>query len=231
MRATVMYRAGDVRIENVPEAAILDPTDTVTRITRAHILALQPGAMEGRIHPGRVDDRTGGPDGVPDGLPGHPRARGAQGHGPAMTGRFGAAIAGGLALVAALLGAAPVAGQGDETMRIEIEVGGTVVVAALDDSAAARDFAALLPLALTLEDYHATEKISLLPRKLSTDGAPAGYDPSPGDLAYYAPWGNLAIFYRDFGYSTGLVRLGTILADLEEFSVPGSMTATLRLAE
>jgi len=37
MRATVMYRAGDVRIENVPDAAIEKPTDAVIRITRACI--------------------------------------------------------------------------------------------------------------------------------------------------------------------------------------------------
>ncbi len=37
MRATVMYRAGDVRIENVPDAAIVKPTDAVIRITRACI--------------------------------------------------------------------------------------------------------------------------------------------------------------------------------------------------
>ena len=29
MRATVMYRAGDVRIENVPDARIIEPTDAV----------------------------------------------------------------------------------------------------------------------------------------------------------------------------------------------------------
>jgi threonine dehydrogenase-like Zn-dependent dehydrogenase len=37
MRATVMYRAGDVRIENVPDATIVHPTDAVIRITRACI--------------------------------------------------------------------------------------------------------------------------------------------------------------------------------------------------
>ena len=37
MRATVMYRAGDVRIENVPDATIMHPTDAVIRITRACI--------------------------------------------------------------------------------------------------------------------------------------------------------------------------------------------------
>jgi threonine dehydrogenase-like Zn-dependent dehydrogenase len=37
MRATVMYRAGDVRIENIPDATIVTPTDAVIRITRACI--------------------------------------------------------------------------------------------------------------------------------------------------------------------------------------------------
>ncbi len=37
MRATIMYRAGDVRIEKVSDAAIVNPTDAVMRITRACI--------------------------------------------------------------------------------------------------------------------------------------------------------------------------------------------------
>jgi threonine dehydrogenase-like Zn-dependent dehydrogenase len=37
MHATVMYRAGDVQIENVPDAAIVNPTDAVVRVTRACI--------------------------------------------------------------------------------------------------------------------------------------------------------------------------------------------------
>ncbi len=37
MLATVMYRAGDVRVENIPDAAIVHPTDAVIRITRACI--------------------------------------------------------------------------------------------------------------------------------------------------------------------------------------------------
>ena len=35
MRATVMYSAGDVRIESVPDAKIIEPTDAVIRVTRA----------------------------------------------------------------------------------------------------------------------------------------------------------------------------------------------------
>jgi threonine dehydrogenase-like Zn-dependent dehydrogenase len=37
MRATVMHAAGDVRIEDVPDAAIVEPTDAVVRVTRACI--------------------------------------------------------------------------------------------------------------------------------------------------------------------------------------------------
>ena len=37
MRATVMYGAGDVRIETVPDARLVEPTDAVVRVTRAAI--------------------------------------------------------------------------------------------------------------------------------------------------------------------------------------------------
>lgn len=37
MRATVMYRAGDVRVENVPDATIRHPTDALVRVMRACI--------------------------------------------------------------------------------------------------------------------------------------------------------------------------------------------------
>jgi hypothetical protein len=30
MRATVMYGAGDVRVENVPDAGLIDPTDALS---------------------------------------------------------------------------------------------------------------------------------------------------------------------------------------------------------
>lgn len=35
------------------------------------------------------------------------------------------------------------------------------------------------------------------------------------DQRYYSPWGNLAIFYEDFDYSPGLVKLGRVDSDIE----------------
>jgi threonine dehydrogenase-like Zn-dependent dehydrogenase len=37
MRATVMYGAGDVRVETVPDAHLIEPTDALIRVTRAAI--------------------------------------------------------------------------------------------------------------------------------------------------------------------------------------------------
>jgi len=37
MRATIMYKAGDVRVENVPDATIIEPTDAVMRVSRSCI--------------------------------------------------------------------------------------------------------------------------------------------------------------------------------------------------
>src|SRR5918911_4792670 len=37
MRATVMYSAGDVRVENVPDARVIKPTDALVTVTRACI--------------------------------------------------------------------------------------------------------------------------------------------------------------------------------------------------
>ncbi len=47
-----------------------------------------------------------------------------------------------------------------------------------------------------------------MPRKLSTEGVPEGADPSPRDIGYYAPWGNLVFYYGDVGYFNGIVRIG-----------------------
>ena len=114
-----------------------------------------------------------------------------------------------------------------ENMKIRIKLEDKVLTATLIDSKTARDFVSQLPLTLTLEDYASTEKISDLPKRLSTEGAPSGSDPSVGDIAFYAPWGNLAIFYRDAKYANGLIILGKIDGDAAAFNVPGSLKLTI----
>lgn len=110
-----------------------------------------------------------------------------------------------------------------KNQKIKITAGDTVLTTTLNGSQTSRDFMSLLPLTLSLEDYAGTEKISDLPKRLSTKNAPAGSDPSVSDIAYFAPWGNLAIFHKDFGYSRGLIILGRLDEGIEVFSAPGTM--------
>jgi hypothetical protein len=117
------------------------------------------------------------------------------------------------------------------SMKTRITIGERVITATMHDNATASDFISLLPLTLTLEDYAKTEKISDLPRKLTKEGAPSGSDPSVGDIAYYSPWGNLAIFYGDSGYASGLVILGKIHSSVEALNVPGSLRVTVELVK
>ncbi|WP_238157662.1 cyclophilin-like fold protein [Aeromonas salmonicida] len=118
-----------------------------------------------------------------------------------------------------------------ESMNIKMTIAGQIITATLEESHSARDFFAMLPLTLPLEDYASTEKIAYLPRKLTTQDAPKGIDPDAGDITYYAPWGNLAIFYRDFGYSTGLIKLGRIESGLTHLTTTPSASITIEAIE
>lgn len=106
-------------------------------------------------------------------------------------------------------------------MKIRLIVGEQVATATLYDNATARDFASLLPLTLTMEDYDTIERVSSLPRKLSMQGAPEGMAPAAGELTHYAPWGNLAIFIKPRSYSRSLLPLGKVDEGLSILSRPG----------
>jgi hypothetical protein len=132
----------------------------------------------------------------------------------------------------------PPSGQGEQAdvertqdFNIRIKIGNKTVSGTLRDTATAKDLISLLPLTINLEDYASTEKISDLPRKLTKEGAPSGADPSVGDIAYYAPWGNLAIYYRDSPYANGLIILGKIDGDLDELKAAGAEKVTIELAQ
>jgi hypothetical protein len=116
-------------------------------------------------------------------------------------------------------------------LAIRITVDGDIVATGiLDDNDSARDFAALLPLDLLLKDYASTEKIADLPSRLSMTGAPEAYTPSVGDISFYSPWGNLAIFYKDGQLSSGLVRLGRLDSGIDAVRRIGALAVRVVLA-
>ncbi|WP_421760666.1 cyclophilin-like fold protein [Devosia sp.] len=93
-------------------------------------------------------------------------------------------------------------------MKITMTFNGQVLRGELYDNASARDFFSLLPLEIGVEDYADNEKIAYLPKTLSLEGSRPFSKERPGDICYYSPWGNLALFYAGYHYSKGLIRLG-----------------------
>ncbi|MGR9132481.1 cyclophilin-like fold protein [Rhizobium leguminosarum] len=131
----------------------------------------------------------------------------------------------GLTLAAAAL---PLVAQGQDEcgpaepeatgVRIRIGFNNLTLTATLADNPTARDLVSMLPLNLKIEDYG--RKIVHLPRKLTEEGSGAFGNEQPGDLCYFKPWGNLALFYADYRWD-GLIRLGRFDNDFEPLLVRG----------
>ncbi|AYZ20584.1 cyclophilin-like fold protein [Klebsiella pasteurii] len=132
-----------------------------------------------------------------------------------------------LSILIMMTGAASAAGR-ENAVKIEFVFKGVTVVGLLDESAAANAFLAQLPMTVKLEDYGSTEKIAWLPTKLRRADSGASMTPRRGDIAYYAPWGNLAIFREDFRHSPGLVKLGRVVEGLKSLDQPGAAMVTIR---
>lgn len=123
-------------------------------------------------------------------------------------------------------GAASARGDAIKT-HIRILFDGKEAVVALLDNEPAKEFLSLLPLTVTLEDYAGSEKISSLPHKLNKRGG-RNAEQEKGDFCYYAPWGNLAVFYKGMGYGASLYVLGRIESGKEALAAMNkSFTATM----
>jgi hypothetical protein len=80
-------------------------------------------------------------------------------------------------------------------MKIRLKVGDHALTARLLNNQAAQDFASMLPLTLTMNDLFRREKFGHLPRALSIDGKRT-HSYEIGQLIYWSPGPDLAIFYR-----------------------------------
>lgn len=112
------------------------------------------------------------------------------------------------------------ASQEPTDVRIRITFNDRSITATLYDNPSARDFNSMLPLDLTIEDFGRNEKIVHLPRKLTEDGSGPFGNEQPGDLCYFKPWGNLALFYADYKWD-GLIRLGRLDNSFDALLVRG----------
>jgi len=100
-----------------------------------------------------------------------------------------------------------------------------ITVFQLNDSTAAKELYAQLPLTIKVEDYSSNEKIFYPPKKLATAHTPLA-DAKAGTLAYFAPWGDVVMFYDRFGSYKGLYALGEAVSGGEYIS---QMSGTIRV--
>jgi len=117
-------------------------------------------------------------------------------------------------------------------MKINIEVADKTLTATLTDNETTRDFIAALPLHLSMDDLFGREKFCSLPKALSQKG-PRSDRYEVGDIAYWSPSHDLAIYYRQDRESIpspGIIPIGKIDAGTEAFNVLGSVQVTIELA-
>ena len=82
-----------------------------------------------------------------------------------------------------------------------------------------------------MEEEFGIEKVADLPRALDTSDAPDSYKPETGDITVFAPWGNLAIFYKPFANSRGLVRLGQFDGPIDALVQDGGIPVRIEAAD
>lgn len=115
-----------------------------------------------------------------------------------------------------------------EERQIEVrDTSGKRIVFALNNSAAADTLYDQLPLSVQVENYSDNEKIFYTPENLDLDDAPAAGGKS-GTLASYIPWGNVIMFYSDFGTSDSLAELGYVVSGMEQIEqLSGTIEVTV----
>lgn len=115
--------------------------------------------------------------------------------------------------------------------KIRLTANGKTITARLIDSATTRDFVSLLPLTLTMSDLFDREKFGHLPRAISEEGKHT-HTYSLGDIAYWAPGPDVAIYYHHDGEripDPGVIVIGKIGSDVAALNVPGSVKVAMEL--
>ena len=117
-------------------------------------------------------------------------------------------------------------------MHLKITVGNTIVTASIIKSKTLDDFIKLLPFSLTMNDLFGREKYGALPQSISTDSKPS-YRYEVGDIGYWSPGNDLAIYYRQDGEAIpgpGIIIVGKILSEIEVLSASGPVDVKIELA-
>ena len=112
------------------------------------------------------------------------------------------------------------------TMKMNVQIGNQIFTATLADTKAAQEFAQMLPMTITLNDYSGFEKVGSLGRSLTTSNSQI--TTVAGDIVLYNS-SNIVMFYGSNSWS--YTRLGKIddLTGWADALGHGSVTAIFTL--
>jgi len=109
--------------------------------------------------------------------------------------------------------------------KVRIRIGARTLTATVARNPTARDFVSLLPLTVRMSDLFGREKAGPLRRALARGGRPR-HTYSVGDIIYWSPGPDLAVYYRR-GRSAipdpGIVLLARLDSGARAFNVPGTV--------
>ncbi len=95
---------------------------------------------------------------------------------------------------------------------ITVTCGDAIITYQLNDSSAAEGLLGQLPLTLEVGDFSDNEKTFYPPIELDVADAPLAESGEAGTLAYYAPWGDVVMFYGPFSSNDSLYELGRLVS-------------------
>ncbi|MDD2366696.1 MAG: cyclophilin-like fold protein [Desulfuromonadaceae bacterium] len=118
-----------------------------------------------------------------------------------------------------------------ESMNIRLRVNDKIITATMIDSKTTREFISLLPLTLNMNDLLSREKYAHLPKAISTAGK-RSFTYAVGDIVYWSPGPDVAIYYRQDGEripNPGIIVIGKIDSGVESLNVAGPVKVTIEL--
>ena len=102
----------------------------------------------------------------------------------------------------------------DVVMKIKVTSNEYEIIYELNQSQAAKDLYAQLPLTLEVKDFSTNEKTFYPPEELDISDAPLA-NAEKGNLCYYSPWADVVMFYDHFGQGSSLYELGEVVSGKE----------------
>ena len=120
---------------------------------------------------------------------------------------------------------ADAAEQEEIAMKISVQSEQHEIIYELNDSTAARELYAQLPLTIEVEPFSNNE-MTFYPEKLDVTDTPLS-DGEPGSLSYYQPWGDVVMFYAPCSPNSSLYELGKAVSGTEHIeNLSGTITVS-----